>query len=213
MMDTLFWDVDTQFDFMMPGGRLHVPGAEQILKTVSGVRRLALDNGYSMMADIDWHSPDDPEISETPDFKETFPPHCMAGQPGAERVGYLGEVPISYVEISAADMADLQRLVQKEPFHIVIKKNSLDVFENPNTDRLVDLIRPKEVIVFGVALDFCVSCVLRGLTKYSGIEVVLLKDATKGLGTKPDEEICIEFAREGVQVTTLAEFKGRLPCG
>ena len=37
---------------------------------------------------IDWHSLDNKEISEAPDFKETFPPHCIAGEPGSERVGF-----------------------------------------------------------------------------------------------------------------------------
>lgn len=213
VMDTLFWDVDTQFDFMMPEGRLYVPGAEKIIEMVSDVRRLALDSGFSMMADIDWHSADDPEISQTPDFKETFPPHCMADQPGSERVGYLGKVPISYVETSEAGVAELHKLVEKEPFHIVIKKSTLDVFENPNTGKLVDLIRPRQVAVFGVALDFCVSCVLRGLVKYDGIAVTLLRDATKGLGAKPEEEIFAEFEKIRVQVTTLDAFRERLPCG
>jgi nicotinamidase/pyrazinamidase len=212
-MDTLFWDVDTQFDFMMPEGRLYVPGAEEIIETVSDVRRLALDNGFSMMADIDWHSADDPEISQTPDFKETFPPHCMAGEPGSERVGYLGDVPISYVETGEADVTELRKLVEKEPFHIVIKKSTLDVFENPNAAKLVDLVRPRRIAVFGVALDFCVACVLRGLVRYDGIAVTLLRDATKGLGTRPEEEIFVEFGKIGVQVTTLDAFRERLPCG
>ena len=163
MMKTVFWDVDTQFDFMMPEGRLYVPGAEEIVETVSAARRWALSNGYPLIADIDWHRTDDPEISDTPDFKETFPPHCMAGSPGGERVGYLGPIPIDYVEIDEADVADLRQLTEKDPLHIVIRKNGLDVFENPNTDKLIDLIEPQQVAVFGVALDFCVFYVLQGL--------------------------------------------------
>jgi nicotinamidase-related amidase len=137
----------------------------------------------------------------------------MAGQPGSERVGYLGDLPIDYVETSEASPAELQKLVRKEPFHVVIKKNSLDVFENPNTDKLVRLVRPKRVIVFGVALDFCVACVLRGLAGYDGLERVLLSDATKGLGTRPEQEIYAEFGQRGVLVTTLGAITGRLPCG
>ena len=49
----LFWDVDTQYDFMKPAGRLYVPGAEEIIDNVSKVRRFALDNGYSILADMD----------------------------------------------------------------------------------------------------------------------------------------------------------------
>ena len=59
-----------------------------LLHKVSEVRKFALENSYSIIADIDWHSLDNKEISEAPDFKETFPPHCMAGEPGSERVGF-----------------------------------------------------------------------------------------------------------------------------
>jgi len=211
--NTLFWDVDTQFDFMMPEGRLYVPGAEEIVETVSAVRRFALDGGYSMMADVDWHTTDDPEISATPDFKATFPPHCMAGAPGSERVGYLGKVPIDCVDIMKADSADLTRMAQRDPFHIVIRKNSLDVFENPNTDELVRLIRPKHIVLFGVALEFCVACVVNGLVRYEGAEVSLLSDATKGLGATPTEEVYGTFREMGVRIKTFAEYRERLTCG
>jgi nicotinamidase-related amidase len=95
----------------------------------------------------------------------------------------------------------------------VIKKNTFDVFENPNTNKLVDLLRPRQVVVFGVALDFCVACVLRGLVKYNDTAVTLLTDATKGLGAKPEEEVYAEFRQMGVRVTTLGAFRERMPCG
>lgn len=206
---TIFWDVDTQFDFMKPEGRLYVPGAETIIDKVSEVRRFALENGYSIIADVDWHGPDDDEISENPDFKTTFLPHCMAGEPGSERVGFLGELPIEYVPIEKIGTEKLRRLVDRDQFHVVIRKNALDVFSNPNTDELVKLVGPKRVNIFGVALDFCVSCVVRGLSRFEGIELCVLKDAVKGLGTRPDSEIFDEFERMGVEV---AEFVRRSAC-
>lgn len=211
--DTLFWDVDTQFDFMRPEGRLYVPGAETIIEAVSAARCWALDQGLSMVASTDWHRADDPEISDTPDFKTTFPPHCMAEHPGSERVGDLGHVPIEHIGTDEVEVAELRRMIQRKPFHVVIRKTSLDVFENPNTERLLDLVHPKQVVVFGVALDFCVACVLRGLARHPEIEISLLTDATKGLGTRPDEEIYDELRQRGTHVTTLDEYARRLPCG
>jgi nicotinamidase/pyrazinamidase len=201
--DTIFWDVDTQFDFMHPAGRLYVPGSERIVNTVSEIRRFALTNGFSIVADVDWHSLSNPEISSRPDFKTTFPPHCMAGEPGSERVGYLGEVPIDYVQIQDVTMDHLRRLVAKDQFHLVLRKDRLNVFEYPMTDRLIDLIRPRRAAVFGVALDFCVYHVLRGLAAHQGIEVFLLKDATRGLGTRPPEEVYRQTEQMGVHVTTF----------
>jgi nicotinamidase/pyrazinamidase len=206
----IFWDVDTQFDFMKPQGALYVPGAEEIIDKVGEIRRFAMENGYSILSDVDWHRMDNPEISEQPDMKTTFPPHAMAGTPGAERVGDLGDVPIDYVEIDEVNMAELQQLVQKDQFHIVIRKQSLNVFDNPNTHKLVDLVRPEHVIAFGVALDCCVYYVLTELSKHRGVRLSLLTDATRGLHTRPDDDVYEELRRRGVEVTTFEKIVDRL---
>lgn len=204
---TVFWDVDTQFDFMKPAGALYVPGAEDLIDTISAIRRLALDHGYSLLADVDWHSWGNPEISAHPDMKTTFPPHCMVDTTGAERVGDLGAVPIDTIQIDETDVEELRRLVQKDQFHIVIRKHSLNVFDNPNTHKLVDLVRPEHVIAFGVALDCCVYYVLRELSKHRGVKLFLLQDGTKGLGTRPDEEVYAELRQRGVEITTFDRIR------
>ena len=61
----------------------------------------------------------------------------------------------------------------------------------------------KRVIVFGVALDFCVYYVVKGLRKYSDIRLYVVKDAVKGLGIRPEQEIFDEFRRIGVEITEL----------
>lgn len=211
--ELVFWDVDTQFDFMRPEGKLYVPGAETIIDKVSEVRRLALENGYSIIADIDWHSVDNDEISDTPDFKRTFPPHCMAGEPGSQRVGYLGDLPIGHVSIEKMPTNELHKLIDKDQFHVVIRKEELDVFSNPNTVELVKLVDPKTVIVFGVALDFCVSCVVNGLSRFFNAELRVLKDAVKGLGVKPDSEVFEHFGGLGVELSEFDVLKENLKCG
>ncbi len=212
--DTIFWDVDTQFDFMQPQGNLYVPGAENIIDKVNLARRFALENGCSIIADVDWHSTDDMEISDSPDFKQTFPPHCMAGQAGSQRVGCLGELPIEYVQTDRMETGALQKLIDKDQFHIVIKKNTIDVFSNPNTDKLIKLINPKKVFVFGVALDFCVYYVLRGLSnRFPDIELCLLKDVTRGLGVRPEGEILDEFRRMGIEISELSNLRRKFECG
>jgi nicotinamidase/pyrazinamidase len=211
--DVLFWDVDTQFDFMRPEGRLYVPGAEDIIKKVSQVRRFALENGFSIVASTDWHSKDDEEISDKPDYKETFPPHCMAGEPGSERIGYLGEMPIEYIPNNKMNISALRELSDKEQFHIVIRKQATDVFSNPNTAEFVKLIAPKKVVVFGVALDVCVDQALRGLCSFQEVKLFLLKDAVKGLEIKPTDELYDEFRKMGIEISELRELRRQLECG
>jgi len=213
-MDRLiFWDVDTQFDFMKPEGSLYVPGAETIIDKVNDVRRFAIQNGYSIIADMDWHNPENEEISESPDYKKTFPPHCMAGSPGSERLGYLGDVPIEYIGTKKIRSDKLKKLIGKKQFHIVIRKESLNVFDNPNTDSLIESVKPEAVAVFGVALDFCVKLVLDGLANHPGIKRIVLRDVVKGLDPKTEDDIISNLQQTGVEVTEFAEFKRQLQCG
>ncbi|MHC4622247.1 MAG: cysteine hydrolase family protein [Planctomycetota bacterium] len=198
----IFWDVDTQFDFMNPQGKLYVPDAEKMIDAVSETRRFALQNGYSIVASVDWHSLDDEEISLTPDHETTFPPHCMAFEAGSERVGYLGEIPIESIPIESIETemmgdAELTKRLDRKQFHLVIRTNSVDVFKNPNTAALLNLIRPQMVVVFGVALDVCVYYTVSGLLRRGQADIIVLKDAVKGLATRarvPAERRQVESA-------------------
>ncbi len=208
--ETVFWDVDTQYDFMRPEGRLYVPGAEGIIDTVSDARRFALENGYSLIASTDWHKEGNEEISDKPDFESTFPAHCLVGKPGSERVGFLGDVPIDIVPNERMSDDDLQKLLAKEQFHIVIRKEHLNVFSNPNTAKVVEILKPKQVIIFGVALDMCVRQVVDGLIKMGGIKLYVLRDAVKALGLTGEAEVIKEFQTKGVRIISLADLERQL---
>jgi len=202
----LFWDVDTQYDFMRPEGRLYVPGAEGIIDNVNKVRHFALDNGFSMLADTDWHKESNPEISDNPDFIDTFPPHCIAGKPGSERVGYLGNLPIETIPNEPLGDYELCKLLDKEQFHIVIRKETLDVFTNPNTAALIRISKPQSVVVFGVALDLCVRMTVEGLLKIGNMRLYLVRDAVKSLGVKKDTEVFAGMKKKSVEIISAADL-------
>jgi len=203
----IFWDVDTQSDFMRPEGALFVKGADKIIAKVSKIRRFALENGHSIIASVDWHSADDPEISDAPDYRNTFPAHCLSSEEGSSRVGYLGKLLIEGVENLEMDESEIKELVDKEQFHIVIKKSKFDVFTNPNTAKLLNLVQPEEVIVFGVSLDVCVYYAVMGLLEWGKGEVIVLKDGVKGLGIRKDADILQEFEEKGAKIKELADLK------
>jgi nicotinamidase/pyrazinamidase len=211
--DVLFWDVDTQYDFMRPEGRLYVPGAEGIIDKVSDARRFALAHGCSLFASTDWHRESNKEISKKPDFESTFPAHCIAGKSGSERVGYLGNMPIDEVPNQRMSDSDLQKLVDKEQFHIVIRKEELNPFSNPNTKTLLEILKPKSVVIFGVALDLCVRQAVEELLRMGDIKIYLLRDAVKALGLNGEADVINEFGSKGVHIISLADVKSELQCG
>ena len=72
----IFWDVDTQADFMLPGGKLYVPGAEKLIPNLKRLTDAARQGRVFILGDRDAHTENDPEF-------ERFPAHCVQGTPGA----------------------------------------------------------------------------------------------------------------------------------
>src|SRR6202140_1001533 len=77
--DFIFWEVDAQRDFLLPGGNLYVPGAEKLLPTLRRLTDAARQGKVFLVAHGCFHTPDDPEF-------RIFPPHCVKGTAGAELV-------------------------------------------------------------------------------------------------------------------------------
>ncbi len=75
---TVFFDIDTQNDFLFPGGALYVPGAEEIVETIAALNRFAARQGFPVISTTDTHAPDDPEFAE-------WRPHCVAGTEGQRK--------------------------------------------------------------------------------------------------------------------------------
>ena len=75
----ILWDVDTQVDFMLPEGKLYVPGAEEVADNMRRLVEAARGAGVVHVASADDHELTDPEISDEPDFANTFPPGLLPG--------------------------------------------------------------------------------------------------------------------------------------
>ena len=195
---TVLWDVDTQVDFMLPDGKLYVPGAEETVQAMKRLVDAARDAGIVHVASADDHELADEEISDEPDYRLTYPPHCLRGTRGARKIAETEQedpVPITFEPLPERYFAGREFLLLKKSF---------DVFTNPNTGRLLEWLDPAEIVVFGVATDVCDDAAIRGFLA-RGLEVRFVEDAARGL----DEErvaICTASWREhGVEFTSAAE--------
>ncbi len=152
----IIWDVDTQVDFMLPDGKLYVPGAEHTAPAMKRLVDAARAAGIVHVASADDHELTDEEISEEPDFQLTYPPHCLRGTRGARKIPETEQqdpVPITAERLP-------ERYLQGREF--LLLKKSFDVFTNPNTERLLERLDPDEILVFGVATDVCDDAAIRG---------------------------------------------------
>jgi nicotinamidase/pyrazinamidase len=198
----VLWDVDTQVDFMDPAGKLYVGGAETAAPAMARLVEAARAAGVVHVASADDHELVDPEISEQPDWRSTYPPHCLRGTPGAEKVAATKQhdpVPLSLVPFPPELLGELIRGRRE----ILLLKKSVNVFTNPNTDSLLDALDPDEILVFGVATDICDDVAIRGFLQ-RGRRVRFVEDAARGL----DEgrvAACTAFWRNGGVTFTSAE--------
>ena len=194
----ILWDVDTQVDFMLPDGKLYVPGAE---KTVPAMKRLVdavRAAGVVHVASADDHELTDAEISEEPDFEQTYPPHCLRGTRGARKIPESEQddpVPITFEPLP-------ERYLDGREF--LLLKKSFDVFTNPNTDRLLSHLDPDEIVVFGVATDVCDDAAIRAFLQ-RGRRVRFVEDAARGLDEARVTASMAAWRQAGVQFTTADE--------
>jgi nicotinamidase/pyrazinamidase len=191
----VFWEVDTQADFMLPGGKLYVPGAE---KTIPNVKRLvdaARQGRVFLVSDACRHTSNDPEF-------KTFPPHCIRGTPGARIV------PEGLAQSFVTVPNDPAFNLPKDLFdhqQVVIEKQTLNVFDNPLAARVVDLLgKDTEYFVFGVVTEYCVRLAAKGLLE-RGRKVSLVKDAIETLNLDVSRHTISELSSLGAQLVTTDE--------
>ena len=73
--------VDVQNDFC-EGGSLAVVGGAAVASNVTAYIRSARYD--AVVGTLDWHVDPGPHFSDTPDFVDSWPVHCVAGTPGAQ---------------------------------------------------------------------------------------------------------------------------------
>jgi nicotinamidase/pyrazinamidase len=197
----ILWDVDTQVDFMEPAGKLYVPEAEQVAPAMARLVAAARAAGLVHVASADDHELTDPELSDEPDFRNTYPPHCLRGTPGAEKIAETEQadpLPLSLVPFPPGLVPGM---IEGRRELLLLKKN-FNVFTNPNTDTLLDALDPDEIVLFGVATDVCDDAAIRGFLQ-RGRRVVFVEDAAKGLDAARTEAATAFWRQHGVRFSTV----------
>jgi nicotinamidase/pyrazinamidase len=185
----VFWEVDTQKDFMLPGGNLYVPGAERLLPNIKRLTEAARQDRVFLVSHGCYHVKDDPEFS-------TFPPHCVKGTPGAGFVpealtGKVATVPNQPAAKLPVDLSQYQQ--------ILLEKQTLDIFASLHADELLKRFDPRtEFVVFGVVTEFCVNFAARGLLE-RGRRVAVVQDAIETLNPKDGQQTISELKARGAR--------------
>ena len=193
-MKTVFFDIDSQLDFLYPAGALYVPGAERIVPAISRLNRYAAQHGITVVSTTDAHAENDPEFG-------TWPPHCIAGTTGQHKAeAMLLErrlvIPNGPCEL-ALDGAS----------QIVVEKQTVDVFAAPNLHRVVEHLKADRYIVYGVVTEICVLFAARGLLK-TGKPVTVVTDAVETLKAEDGVRALESIRAGGGTLARVSELVG-----
>jgi len=198
--DYILWEVDVQADFMLPGGKLYVPGAEKLLPNIRKLTDAARRGEVFLVSHGCFHSPNDPEFTQ-------FPPHCIKGTPGA---AFLREaLTDNFVRVeNTADARLPEDLFQYQ--QIILEKQTLDIFASQHADELVaHLGSAAQFVVFGVVTEFCVSYAVKGLLERKR-RVVVVSDATETLGPEAGSKTLADLQNLGATLVTTDEILRKL---
>jgi nicotinamidase/pyrazinamidase len=199
--DYIFWEVDVQADFVLPGGKLYVPGAEKLLPNIRKLTDAARRGDVFLVSHGCFHPANDPE------FKQ-FPPHCLKGTAGAEFVPEALTANFVRVEndVNAKLPEDLFKYQQ-----IILEKQTLDIFETRHADTLVERLGSEaEFVVFGVVTEYCVSLAAKGLLKRER-RVAVVRDAIETLAREDGTKTLAELQRLGARMVTTDAILHALP--
>lgn len=193
--NVIFWEVDTQVDFMLPGGKLYVPGAEKIIPNLRRLVDAARQGRVLIVSDACQHTPDDPEF-------KIFPPHCVRGTPGAQII------PEALADRYLTVPNDAGFKLPNDLFsyqQIVIEKQTLNVFDNPLANQIVNLLpRNADYFVFGVVTEYCVRLAAKGLLQ-RGRKVSVVRDAIETLKPEDGRRTCDELSSLGAEFVSTDE--------
>ncbi len=192
LRDYILWEVDTQRDFMLPGGHLYVPGAEKLLPNIRRLTDRAREGRVFLVSHGCFHTPDDPEF-------KIFPPHCVKGTEGSEFVPEaLTDKVVRVANDPTVKLPD--DLLQYQ--QILLEKQTLNIFESRHADALVQKLPPNaEFFVFGVVTEYCVNFAAKGLME-RGRRVSVIRDAIETLNQQENEQTLAEWQRLGARLTT-----------
>jgi nicotinamidase/pyrazinamidase len=205
MSSTIFWDVDTQHDFIHPDGKLYVAGAERITPTLKALTDYAHARRIRIIASADDHVAGHRELSTTPDFRTTFPEHCMRGTPGQRKIAETTLRDPLVIEPEADPR--IAAAVRAHAGDILFHKHWFDVFTNANVPAVLEALKPVRIILYGVATDVCDKYAIEGLLdRAPQAELSFVVDAARAIHPDDVDLLLEQWRARGVRMVTAAEI-------
>lgn len=204
--ERIFWDVDTQYDFMRRDGKLYVPDSESIIPALGRLTAFAHEHGIPVIASADDHVPGHRELSDHPDYLTTFPPHCMRGTPGQQKIPETALRNPLVIQPEPGDRDALAARILAHQGDFLLLKHWFDVFTNANVGTLLDSLQPVHIVLYGVALDVCDKYAIEGLVQHQPATTLwFVTDAARAIHPDAVQPLLARWQEHGVRLVTTAD--------
>lgn len=217
----IFYDVDTQKDFMNSDGALYVPDAESIKPNLGLLTEFARKNKIPILGSIDRHYGTDEyreREGELARWGGPFPDHCMVGTEGVKKIPETRSEDAFYVRsridsdefLPDLDIAQEAGSFLSHRISVIFEKQHYDVFTNSFVAQVLEDAKVREAVVYGVATDYCVKAAVLGMQQ-RGIQTYVVEDAIRGVFPESTKSALEEMALAGAKfVKTQDVIQGGL---
>jgi len=190
--------VDVQNDFV-EGGSLAVTGGIDLANRLADFVKANHDKYDVIVTTQDWHIDPAGHFSDTPDFVDSWPVHCVADTQGAKIVENLANVLGGLVLNEDVDLIQVHKgeyMDAYSGFEGHLKgDNQYALLSNA-----LKFAGVREVDVVGIATDYCVNATAKQAVE-NGFGATVLTDYCVGINAEKIEELLTTgFKANGVNV-------------
>lgn len=197
MTDTIFWDVDTQIDFLNPNGKLYVPESELILGKLSELTRFGAKHAR-LLGSVDAHIPRSREFRD-------WPEHCVYGTPGQRKIPESTSGKPLWIPRTRLTGSQLSEVRDFEG-QVIFEKDENDVRTNPNATSFLALINPDVIVIYGVVSEICVDLAVNYLRRDLGYRCVVAIDSIKEINKAEARQCLANWKKLDVGLVKTADI-------
>ena len=202
--ETIFYDIDTQRDFIAPDGKCRVAGADAIVPKLKELTDLARGQKVQIVCSVDRHVAGDPMLKS---WGGQYPDHCMAGTSGERKIDETIPLNPLLLENKEYTSEEIQQVLDHKG-EIVFQRQEFErLANNAHLRAILRLIlQPfKDIVIYGVYVEQCAD---REITALLGLgpKLHVVRDATVCGGIDP-ANFFGKWQQAGIELISFDELK------
>jgi nicotinamidase-related amidase len=204
---TIFYDINTQRDFILHDGKFHIEGAEKIVPVWKAITEFARDQRVRIVCSVDCHLPGDPQLKS---WGGPYPDHCMVDTPGQRKIDETAPLNPLVLENREYTTEEIQKVLEHQG-EIVFRRQQFEALaDNAHLSAILRLVlRPyTDIVMYGVYTE---SCVAREISALIGVgpKLHIVTDAVAVIG---DESPTFneKLLQEGVALVSFDDLRGQM---